>query len=172
MASFKHLYLIKPQMVNVLTSKGRCSSPNWRGGTYSSLDIWLPEKNQWWQEENLKWNFLIWPYFFPAGSLFSGCKGYICTAGLNTPRTVLSSWQGMNHLHGITLSLPAAQSGCRQTDSWEWSLGSANSQTTPVDCDIRMCWRLARNCSNKLTIWVIKFQGLGTFLGTVIAILQ
>jgi len=155
-----------------MTSNGRCSSPNWRDGTYSSLKVWVPEKSGVARRKHLKWNFLIWSHFFPVGLPFTRCRGYICTAALNTPRSVLGRWQEMNCLtHRVTLS-PPAQSGCRQTASWEWSLGCANSQTIPADWDIRMCWQLARSSSSKLTIQMIKFQRPGTFLGTVTDIPQ
>lgn len=132
--SFEHLYLMKPQIADVLISKGRCSSPNWTGGIYSFLETWLPEKKSVVARRKSEINFFIWPHFSPAGSLLSGCKSHICSAGLNTHRTVLSIWQGMSHLHDITLFILPARSGCRQTGSWEWSLGCATSQTIPVDC--------------------------------------
>lgn len=72
---------------------------------------------------------------------------------------------------GITLSLPRAE-WLQANSQLGMVSGLASSQTTPVDCDVRMCWRLARNSSNKLTIQMIKFQGPGMFLGTVTDIPQ
>lgn len=95
--SVKLLYLIKPQMVNVLTSNGRCSSPNWRGGTYSSLEIWIPEKSA--VARRKKSEMKLLDHFFPAGSLFTGWKGDKRTAGLSTLGTGFGSWWGMSHLH-------------------------------------------------------------------------
>lgn len=142
--SVKLLYLIKPQMVNVLTSNGRCSSPNWRGGTYSSLEIWIPEKSAVARRKNI-WNETSWS-LLPSWLTVHRMKGWQTYRWTKAPLgLVLAAGGGWaTATHSIALSLPAVQSGCRQTASWEWSPGPANSQTTPVDCDIRMCQRLAR----------------------------
>lgn len=57
--SVKHPYLIKCQRVNVLTSNGRFSSPNWKGGTYSFLEIYFPEKSVVARRKNLDLALLL-----------------------------------------------------------------------------------------------------------------